>query len=73
VACANVSKRTGHGGGRSVRGAAGGDRQPCVCQGADGRAPTLADAYAAQNFRAPAARAQRMRLNERRSGVISRL
>ena len=42
MACANVSKRTGHGGGRSVRGTAGGDRQPCVCQGADGRAPTSA-------------------------------
>ena len=29
------------------------------------RAPTSAEAYAAQNFRAPAARAQRLRLNER--------
>ena len=36
MAWVNVSKRNGHGGGRSVRGAAGGDRQPCVCQGADG-------------------------------------
>jgi hypothetical protein len=27
VAWVNVSKRNGHGGGRSVRGAAGGDRQ----------------------------------------------
>jgi hypothetical protein len=67
VACVNVSKCTGHSGGRPVRGAAGvggGDGQPCVCQGADGRAPTSAEAYAAQNFSAPAARAQRMRLNE---------
>jgi len=58
VACANVSKRTGHGGGRSVRGAAGGDRQPCVCQGADGRAPTSAEAYAAQISRACGARSK---------------
>ena len=65
MACVNVSKCTGHGGGRPVRGAAGGDRQPCVCQGADGRAPTSAEAYAAQFFRAPAARAHRLRLNER--------
>ena len=66
MACVNVSKRTGHGGGRPVQGAAGGRwRQTAVLvQGADGRAPTSAEAYAAQNFSAPAARAQRMRLNE---------
>jgi len=58
VAWVNISKRNGHGGGRSVRGAAGGDRQPCVSQGADGRAPTSAEAYAAQISRACGARSK---------------
>jgi hypothetical protein len=61
VACVNVSKCTGHSGGRPVRGAAGvggGDGQPCVCQGADGRAPTSAEAYAAQISRACGARSK---------------
>ena len=69
MAWVNVSKRNGHGGGRSVRGAAGGDRQRACAKVRTGPAradmPLSAEAYAAQNFRAPAARAQRMRLNER--------